>query len=196
LLLLLLLGLPFLSQQVRSTGRTSRGVRAMKLREGDEIVDMDVLSSRDKSDDDADADGDDKKTKTKSKKSKKKAAEAEGDILVITANGYGKRSKVSDFPLRHRPTMGITSTKFKAPKKKKGPQDRLACLRACSESDEVMITTDAGVIVRQRVSAISRQGRSATGVLVTRLDPGTFITDIALVPSAPSLTEDEAAVVE
>eukprot|EP00613_Pedinella_sp_CCMP2098_P070681 CAMPEP_0171933674 /NCGR_PEP_ID=MMETSP0993-20121228/31419_1 /TAXON_ID=483369 /ORGANISM="non described non described, Strain CCMP2098" /LENGTH=998 /DNA_ID=CAMNT_0012574233 /DNA_START=224 /DNA_END=3220 /DNA_ORIENTATION=- len=170
--------------EVRATGRTSRGVRAMKLREGDEIVDMDVLTHRHAEGKGADGEG---------------GSEEGKSLLVITANGYGKRTPVSEFARRHRKGMGVTATKFKAPKKTKGkksegggvtaPDDRLACLRACAEDDEVMITTDAGVIVRQRVSAISRQSRAATGVLVTRLDPGTFITDIALVPSTSEQRE-------
>ncbi len=91
----------------------------------------------------------------------------------------------------------MIATKFKAPKREaksakggaKGgaaqPLDRLACLRACSEDDDMMLSTTSGVIVRQRVANVSRQGRPATGVLLQKLDGGTTITEVALVASNP-----------
>lgn len=66
--------------------------------------------------------------------------------------------------------------------------DRLACLRAVSEADEILLSTTAGVIVRQRASGIPRQSRAATGVLVQRLDDGSTITEVAVVPKSMNST--------
>lgn len=66
--------------------------------------------------------------------------------------------------------------------------DRLACLRAVSEADEILLSTTAGVIVRQRASGIPRQSRAATGVLVQRLDDGSTISEVAVVPKSMSST--------
>jgi len=150
--------------------------------------------------------------------------------LVVTANGYGKRCAASEFRVGRRGGLGVIATKFKKPKKtdavaavaaapgsppaKKGRSkggsagatagltaDRLACLRAVSEADEILLSTTAGVIVRQRASRIPLQSRSATGVLVQRLDGGSTITEVAVVPrsmspvsaSAPAANEAGAA---
>eukprot|EP00614_Pseudopedinella_elastica_P000294 CAMPEP_0172602244 /NCGR_PEP_ID=MMETSP1068-20121228/22417_1 /TAXON_ID=35684 /ORGANISM="Pseudopedinella elastica, Strain CCMP716" /LENGTH=907 /DNA_ID=CAMNT_0013403533 /DNA_START=29 /DNA_END=2752 /DNA_ORIENTATION=- len=147
--------------QVRPTGRSSRGVRALKLREGDEIADMDVIPAE-------------------------VAADPAADLLVVTRGGMGKRVALSDFGAKRRGGLGMIATKFKANKGGKAFEDGdgLACLRACFEADEIMLSTTSGVIVRQKVGNIPRQGRAATGVRVQRLDERATITEVALVPEA------------
>lgn len=71
--------------------------------------------------------------------------------------------------------------------------DRLACLRGVSEADDILLSTTAGVIVRQRASRIPRQSRSATGVLVQRLDGGSTITEVAVVPRSMSAASSFSA---
>jgi len=101
-------------------------------------------------------------------------------VLVITTNGYGKRVPVSQFRLQRRAGKGLTATKFKS---KKG-KDQVAALRIVNEDDELMIITNRGIIIRQAVSAISTQSRTATGVRVQRLDEDDSIVAVALVPAA------------
>jgi DNA gyrase subunit A len=60
--------------------------------------------------------------------------------------------------------------------------DFVTCLRTVKEDDEVLVITAKGVIVRQQVKNISSQGRTATGVLVQKLDAGDHITSVSLVP--------------
>ncbi|MEG4441505.1 DNA gyrase subunit A [Microcoleus sp. AT9_B5] len=115
-------------------------------------------------------------------------------VLVITTNGYGKRVPVSQFRLQRRAGKGLTATKFKS---KKG-KDQVAALRIVNEDDELMIVTNRGIIIRQAVSAISTQSRTATGVRVQRLDEDDSIVAVALVPpageeSAEELESEEAA---
>ncbi|WP_293123647.1 DNA gyrase subunit A [Microcoleus sp. bin38.metabat.b11b12b14.051] len=110
-------------------------------------------------------------------------------VLVITTNGYGKRVPVSQFRLQRRAGKGLTATKFKS---KKG-KDEVAALRIVNDDDELMIITNRGIIIRQAVSAISTQSRTATGVRVQRLDEDDSIVAVALVPPAGEESAEEAA---
>jgi DNA gyrase subunit A len=110
-------------------------------------------------------------------------------VLVITTNGYGKRVPVSQFRLQRRAGKGLTATKFKS---KKG-KDQVAALRIVNDNDELMIITNRGIIIRQAVSAISTQSRTATGVRVQRLDEDDSIVAVALVPAAGEESIEEAA---
>lgn len=109
-------------------------------------------------------------------------------VLVITTNGYGKRVPVSQFRLQRRAGKGLTATKFKS---KKG-KDQVAALRIVNEDDELMIITNRGIIIRQAVSAISTQSRTATGVRVQRLDEDDSIVAVALVPAAGEESAEES----
>lgn len=108
-------------------------------------------------------------------------------VLVITTNGYGKRVPVSQFRLQRRAGKGLTATKFKS---KKG-KDQVAALRIVNDDDELMIITNRGIIIRQAVSAISTQSRTATGVRVQRLDEDDSIVAVALVPAAGEESAEE-----
>ena len=106
-------------------------------------------------------------------------------VLAVTANGYGKRIRTGEFKARGRGGVGVIATKFKkTPKVNSGQaKDSLSCLRAIHEEDEVLTITAQGVIVRQKVSAISTQSRSATGVMVQKVDDGDAISSLSIVPS-------------
>lgn len=144
---------------LRPSGRASRGVKAMKFREGDVPVDIGVLP--------------------KEHEQGTPAADAKGQsLLVLTAGGYGKRVDTDEFRLTRRGAKGIVALKFK----KKMGADHLACFRIVSEVDEILLSTVQGTIVRQRAAAIPQQSRTATGVLVQKLDESDGIKDVALVP--------------
>lgn len=143
----------FESSTLRPTGRTSRGVKSMKLKPGDTLADVNIL--RDDS-------------------------PSSEYVLVVTANGYGKRIPTEEFHARGRGGVGVISTKFK-----KYTSDYVSCLRVVHEDDEVLVITSKGVIVRQRVGAIPSQGRAATGVLVQKVDKdsGDYISSVSIVPT-------------
>lgn len=141
----------------RPTGRTSRGVRAMKLKAGDTIADMDVIS------------------KTVPKDNEK----SQEYILCMTKQGYGKRISTDEFRSTSRGVQGVIATKFK---KGLDEIDKLSCFCIVREEDEILINTAKGVMVRQKVANIPSQGRSATGVVVQKVDDGDEITSVSLVP--------------
>ena len=175
--------------QLRPLGRATRGVRAMKLKEGDRLVGMDIIAGAVTAHlnvpEDEDAESIEIDTEEEA------VEETPGPwVLVITTYGYGKRVPVSQFRLQKRAGKGVTSTKFKKLKKK----DTVTSLRIVHPLDELMIITNRGIIIRQAVDAISSQSRSATGVRVQRLDSDDYISAVTLVP--PSNGDDEATLDE
>ncbi|MEL6223726.1 MAG: DNA gyrase subunit A [Cyanobacteria bacterium J06627_8] len=183
--------------QLRPLGRPTRGVRSMSLRDGDELISMDILAGElvdqivgsvtDETDLDATENAD--------------LNEVDGDeqdggcpseqgpwVLVVTTGGLGKRVPVSQFRLQNRAGMGVRAIKFRK------ENDCLAALRIVGEQDEMILVTTRGVIIRQVVNAISCQSRMATGVYVQRLDDDDAIAAVALVPSVEDddeLLEDD-----
>ncbi|MCC3407496.1 MAG: DNA gyrase subunit A [Microcoleus sp. PH2017_10_PVI_O_A] len=206
-------------EQLRPVGRATRGVKSMKLRSGDELISMDILPSSIVAEiadtEDSELEGtdialletEDSELEAEDLELEEEldtqAEEIEGEeaeeiptassevpsVLVITTNGYGKRVPVSQFRLQRRAGKGLTATKFKS---KKG-KDEVAALRIVNDNDELMIITNRGIIIRQVVSAISTQSRTATGVRVQRLDEDDSIVAVALVPAAGEESIEESA---
>lgn len=149
----------FEASKLRPTGRTSRGVRAMKLREGDTIADMNVLAGS------STGEGD--------------ASGKEEFVLCVTSQGYGKRISTNEFRCTARGLVGVIAIKFK---KMRDDQDRMSCFCIVKEDDEILVNTARGVMVRQKVSRIPSQSRSATGVVLQKVDRKDQITSVSLVP--------------
>lgn len=172
--------------QLRPLGRSTRGVRAMKLKEGDRLVGMDIIAGAvtahlNQIPEDEEAEG------VEIEVDEEIVEDTPGPwVLVITTYGYGKRVPVDQFRLQKRAGKGVTSTKFKKLKKK----DTVTALRIVHPLDELMIITNRGIIIRQAVDAISSQSRSATGVRVQRLDSEDYISAVTLVPASD---EEEVA---
>lgn len=106
----------------------------MKLRQGDMIIGSDIVP-----------------------------AEYDADLLVVTSDGFGKRSKLSEFRSQNRGGIGLIATKFKTSK------SRLVALTIVNENDDIMVVTANGVVSRIKAGDISRQGRPATGVKIQNL---------------------------
>ncbi|HEY9780332.1 MAG TPA: DNA topoisomerase (ATP-hydrolyzing) subunit A [Leptolyngbyaceae cyanobacterium] len=175
-------------EQLRPLGRATRGVRAMKLKNGDELIGMDILPSSVLATlptEEADP------TEVEIEETEILESETEdlaealtnGSVgpwvMIVTTSGYGKRVPVSQFKLYNRATKGKIATKFKQNRKFK---DQLAALMIVNEDDELMLVTSRGIIIRQAANAISPQSRTATGVRVQRLDEDDAIAAVALVP--------------
>ena len=83
-------------------------------------------------------------------------AQPDTDLLVITELGYGKRTPVSEYPSHHRGGQGVYTITMT---EKKG---LLAAMKIVAQTDEVMIITEEGIIVRTPVAEISQLGRSTS----------------------------------
>ncbi len=124
----------FAIEDLRPLGRSARGVNSMKLRTGDTIIGCDVVPR-----------------------------DYDADLLVVTSDGFGKRSKLSEFRPQNRGGLGLIATKFKS------PASRLVALTIVDEHDDIMVVTANGIVTRVSAADISRQGRPATGVKVQNL---------------------------
>ncbi|MDJ0798318.1 MAG: DNA topoisomerase (ATP-hydrolyzing) subunit A [Calothrix sp. MO_167.B12] len=178
-------------EQLRPLGRATRGVKSMKLKKGDRLVGMDIISAEVLANIANALDNDSEELEATEDIATEEGVEVTDSnstgpwVLVITNGGYGKRVPVAQFRLQNRAGQGLMATKFKNRK----TQDRLATLQIVNYEDEIMMVTNRGIIIRQAVDAISIQSRSATGVRVQRLDEDDAITGVAIVP--PDTGEDE-----
>lgn len=151
----------FAASKLRPTARTSRGVRTMRLREGDKISDVNIVNGSGESKLDGQGNGE------------------KEYVLAVSSRGFGKRVSTKDFRTQARGGVGVVALKFK---KTNGEADQMTCLRAVKDSDEIMVITAKGIMVRQQVSVIPSQGRAATGVLIQKLDEGDHISSVSIVP--------------
>ena len=133
----------------------------MKLRSGDEIVGCDIVPQ-----------------------------DYDADLLVVTSDGFGKRTKLSEFRTQNRGGLGLIATKFKS------AASRLVALTIVKESDDIMMVTASGVVTRLNAGSISRQGRPATGVRAQNLtdnDTVCSVNKIVNPDSDDTIIRDNAA---
>jgi DNA gyrase subunit A len=96
------------------------------------------------------------------------------ELFVITELGYGKRTPVEDYPEHHRGGQGVFTITMTA---KKG---LLAAMKVVHDSDELMIITEEGVVVRTPVQGISQLGRSTQGVHIMNVAEKDRVTAVAI----------------
>ena len=97
----------------------------------------------------------------------------DADLLVVTENGWGKRTRVSEYPRKGRGTMGVKTAQLA---KRKGS---LAGARIVRDGYQVMLISNAGTVIRMPVDGIRRAGRSTQGVIVMRLRDGEQVSSLA-----------------
>ncbi len=148
----------FREEEVRVMGRQAAGVRGIRLRDGDEIAGMDVLT------------------------------QAHNHILVVTQNGYGKRTAISidadehEYPLQRRYGLGVRTLKRN---QRTGP---VVAIRCISVEDDIMLISRHGVILiskngvvlRTQLSEISEMGRNTQGVTLMKLADDDEVAGIAI----------------
>ncbi|TVS13207.1 MAG: DNA gyrase subunit A [Wenzhouxiangella sp.] len=141
----------FHETDARPMGRQTRGVNGIRLRKGQQVVSM--LITGDEPD----------------------------DVLLATANGFGKRTSLDEFPVYKRGGQGVIGIQVS---ERNG--DVVAAL-AVREDDDVMLTSNAGTLVRTSAGEISRLGRNTQGVTLIRLAEGEELIGMARVAAS----EDE-----
>ncbi len=109
------------------------------------------------------------------------------DIFVISAHGYGKRTKVNQFTPHARGGVGIRSAVVND---KTGPLIGVKSLSA-SGAEEVIIISTHGQTIRLGLKDIPALGRATQGVRIMRLNDGDTVASLALVEAAPKEDEDE-----
>ncbi len=132
----------FNGAEVRSTARNTQGVRGARLREGDVVVSMALVS-------------------------------ADSTLLTVTEGGYGKSTTVRNYRKTRRGAMGVINIKRI---ERIGP---VVAVREVAQEDEILVTTEAGMIIRFPVQDVRVMGRSTMGVRVMRLREGDRVQALA-----------------
>ncbi len=138
----------FDESEVRSMGRNARGVNGIKLQSGDAVAGL--------------------------------VATDEGDgqtLLTVTRNGYGKRTRLSEYRTQSRYGKGLIDIKTGD---RNGP---VTAVKAVDDDDELVMMSERGQIVRTRVDDISLVGRNTMGVIVMDVDAGDAVASVDEIPA-------------
>ena len=129
----------FKEKEIRVMGRGAAGVKGVRLKKGDEVIGMDVI------------------------RTEKEAQH----LLVVTENGYGKRTEVSQYKTQGRGGSGIKTAQLT---KKTG---LVVISRVLSgEEEDLIVISQKGQVIRTKVSSISIISRATQGVRIMRLEEG------------------------
>lgn len=104
------------------------------------------------------------------------------EILVVTENGYGKRTKINEYRMTHRGSKGVKTLNIT---EKNG---KIVAFKTVYGDEELMITTNHGIIIRIFLEQVSQTGRIAQGVRLINLRDQQRVSTIALIKK-----EDEAS---
>ena len=137
-------GISFPEDEVRVMGRQAGGVNGMRLADGDEIKGMDVISDE------------------------------HTHVLVVTQNGYGKRTPLDQYNIQGRYGLGARTLKRNA---RTGP---IVAMRCINEEDGIMLISKKGIVLRTNLSEIRETGRSTQGVTVMNLKGDDEVAGLAI----------------
>ncbi len=116
----------------------------------------------------------------KDKVASMEVVEPNGDLLVVTAYGFGKRTPLSEYPSKSRGGKGVqTISQAALPK-----IGRIAAARVVQEEDDLTLMSSGGVVLRTKVKHISRTGRATRGVKLMDLQEGDNVASMARVAAA------------
>jgi len=137
----------FSEKDCRPMGRASQGVKGMRLKGDDEVLSMIVVK------------------------------ELDADLFIITENGYGKRTALSQYNMQKRGGQGVRTLKIT---EKKGKAAGAGILK---DEYDLMIISESGVLIRIPAKSISRTGRSTQGVKVINLKEGNKVGSYSIMAS-------------
>ena len=146
----------FEENKVRAIGRTGAGVRGISLDEGDEVIGMLTVEPGQKP-----------------------------EILVVSENGYGKRTDLDDYRITGRSGKGVKTIQIT---EKTG---KLISIQAVSDENDLMIINRSGLTIRTPVSDIRVTGRAAQGVKIINLRGNDAIASVIAVPKSDDETPTE-----
>ena len=111
-------------------------------------------------------------------------ADDELDMLVVTVNGYGKRTRIADYPTKGRGGLGVKTVQLTE------ARGQLAGAMPVRQGYQVMLISNGGTVIRMPVDEIKRLGRSTQGVIVMRLRGDEQVSSIALVAESEAAAPD------
>jgi DNA gyrase subunit A len=137
----------FKETEIRGMGRTASGVKGIRLKRGDEVIGMDIVKAQSA------------KCKVQNKEVKTK-----NYLLVITENGYGKRTEVSQYRLQSRGGSGIKTSQI-TPK-----TGNLVMAKILTNEEDLIVISQKGQVIKSKISQIAKLSRSTQGARLMRLD--------------------------
>jgi DNA gyrase subunit A len=149
----------FSESKVRPMGRTARGVRGIRIAEGQSVNSLVVVHP-------------------------------EGTILTATENGYGKRTAIEEYRLSGRGGQGVISIQVT---ERNGKVVRSVQV---SDTDEAMLITDRGTLVRFKVAEISIIGRNTQGVRLINVHPDELVVGMQKIEELDACEEDSAEIID
>ena len=111
-------------------------------------------------------------------------------ILVVTVNGYGKKTEVDEYRLTHRGSKGVMALHIT---EKNG---NMVSLKAVTDADDLIIITDNGIIMRMPMNQISTLKRATQGVRLIHLKDDQRVATVSVIDSAPDSEVEEVENVE
>jgi len=138
----------FDESEVSEMGRSARGVNGIKLQDGDRVAAMVATTDEDAR-----------------------------SLLTVTENGYGKRTRLSEYRPQSRYGQGLIDIKTDA---RNGP---VCTAKAVSDDDHLVIMSAKGQIMRIRAGDISEVGRNTMGVTIMELEEGDAVASVTVVPA-------------
>ena len=129
----------FEETQIRDTGRATQGVIGIRLRDEDFVVSLSLIPEQNKE---------------------------TSELLAVSECGFGKRTKLSEYPIQGRGGLGVITLKVT---EKTGA---LVGLTAVNGGEDLFVLSEGGVLIRTRVQEVSSYGRSSQGVTIMRLGEG------------------------
>ena len=145
----------FNEQTVRPIGRVGAGVRGISIEDNDEVVGMICIEP-----------------------------ESGQDVLVLSENGYGKRTDLDEYRITNRGGKGVKTINVT---EKTG---KLISIQAVTDENDLMIINRSGLTIRTAVSQIHLAGRATQGVRIINLREGDAIASVTAVPAAEDKDEE------
>ena len=167
----------FAETDVRSMGRSAKGVRGMRVTIGAAALLEESEETEIESDDEDAAD-----SALISRIVSLVVVPETGEVLCASENGYGKRTPVDDFPTKKRGGKGVIALKTSE------RNGQLVGAVAIDASKELMLISDGGTLVRTRASEVAQTGRNAQGVRLIRLGNEELLVGVV---SVEAVEEDE-----
>ena len=174
---------------VRPMGRGAAGVKGISLREGDYVVEMDVLPASGEPVPEPLVEGEEPEivdADVDSEDAEVVASDDRGEVLTITEKGFGKRTPVSAYRLQSRGGIGVTNIKTT------DKNGKVAGISYVFEDDQVLLITEQGMIIRTNVADIRSIGRSTQGVRVINIDENDLVVAAVKLVDKEDAEEDIA----
>ena len=151
------LAIRFNESDARPMGRTARGVRGISLGKGQEAVGMVVVGR----------------------------GPQDGTLLVLTQNGYGKRTPLDDYRLQRRGGKGLITVKCSE------RNGALVGIREALVGEELMVITRGGIMIRIALDEVSEQSRNTQGVRIINLNQGDTVGGLAKISQDIAMEADD-----